>query len=801
MSKKSRARAATRAGPKVTSGASLPQNPGSRFAHGNIFLAAGFLVVATLAAYYNSFSVPFLFDDTPGIKENATIRHLWPVWQALIPPHGPHDGGLPVAGRPMVNLSLALNYAFGGLAPQSYHALNLAIHILAGLALFGVVRRTLLQPRLRERFRADAWWLALAVAALWVLHPLQTESVTYIVQRAESLMGLFYLLTLYCFIRSTERRQESADRYQVTSVRCQEKKSGFQPLASTLWPLASIFACLLGMATKEVLVSAPLIVLLYDRTFVAGTFREAWRKRWRFYAGLAGTWLLLGCLVAGTHGRGGSAGFGTHVTWWSYALTQFRAIVHYLQLALWPAPLVFDYGTNLATRWVEIVPYALIVLLLVIGTAFALWRRPMIGFAGCWFFAILAPSSSIVPVVTQTMAEHRMYLALAAIVPLVVLGLYRLLGRGSALIFLALAVALGCVTARRNEDYRSPLAIWSDTVAKCPDNVRAHYILGDNLRLLGRSQEAITEFQTALQIEPRYAQAHNSLGNLLEKIPGQLPKAIAEYKEAIRLQPDLAVAHYNLALAIENIPGRLPEALSEYETALRIKPDFPEAQVDLGILLENIPGRLPDAISAYEAAIRSRPDLVAAHYNLAGLLANLPGRLPEAISEYETVLGLEPGLAKAHTSLGVALANSGKTEEGIAHLEAAIRIQPDDVDAYTALGTALVQAKRYPEAISRFQQVLKIQPDNVYAYNNLGTALLRVGRFPEATDQFNAALKIDPDFSAARLNLGFALSQMNRVPEAIQQLEAVLRTNANDATAAAARKLLSQLRTASNPAH
>ena len=665
-------------------------------------------MVAALAAYYNSFSVPFLFDDTPGIKENATIRHLS---QALIPPHGPHDGGLPVAGRPMVNLSLAVNYALGQLAAPGYHVLNLAIHILAGLALFGVVRRTLRErptPNVqqptsnsnnpifqRPSFREDATWLALAVAALWTLHPLQTESVTYIVQRAESLMGLFYLLTLYCFIRGVEgREQASGVRHQEKELETQNPEasrplsSRLMPDASGLWYLASVFFCLLGMATKEVMVSAPLIVLLYDRIFVAETFREAWRKRWRFYAGLAGTWLLLGYLVAGTHGRGGSAGFETHthITWWSYGLTQLRAIVHYFQLALWPAPLVFDYGTDLATRWTEIVPYALIVLLLVMGTALALWRRPMLGFAGCWFFAILAPSSSIVPVVTQTMAEHRMYLPLAPVAVLVVLGLYAWLGRGSAAIFLALAVALGCVTARRNEDYRSPLALWSDTVAKCPDNVRAHYLLGDNLRLQGRSQEAITEFQTALRIEPRYAQAHNSLGNLLEKIPGQLPKAIAEYETAIRLQPDLAVAHYNLALAIENIPGRLPEALSEYETALRIQPDFPEAQVDLGIALENVPGRLPDAISAYEAAIRSQPDFVAAHYNLAGVWANLPGRMPEAISEYETVVRLEPGLAKAQCQLGVALARIGRTGDGITHLETAIRIQPDDVDAYGAPG-------------------------------------------------------------------------------------------------------------------
>jgi tetratricopeptide (TPR) repeat protein len=793
MSKKSRARAAA-ASRQATPRALPPLAPRARPARWHILLACGLIVLAALAAYFNSFSGPFIFDDVPGIKENLSIRHLG---QALAPPHETRrDSGLPVAGRPIVNLSLAINYAFGGLDPWGYHALNLLVHTLAALTLFGIVRRTLASHLATRGFqisnfkfkRAEgpaiarseilnlkseilggtpATWLALAVALLWTLHPLQTESVTYISQRAESLMGLFYLLTLYCFIRGVEGQKlcggpsTSSGHSTPKEMACHERR----PKVGVEWQAASILACLLGMACKEVMVSAPLIVLLYDRTFVAGTFRDAWHKRWRYYVGLAGTWILLGFLVAGTKGRGRTAGFGADITWWPYALTQFRAIMHYLQLSLWPHPLVFDYGMALATRAGEIVPYAVIVLLLLGGTVFALWRRPALGFLGAWFFAILAPSSSIVPVVTQTMAEHRMYLALIPVLVLIVLGLHALLGRRGVVILLALAAGLGCVTAQRNEVYRSEMAIWSDTEGKCPDNVRAHYIVGNQLRLQGKSQEAITEFQTAIRLEPRYAQAHDSLANLLEKIPGRLPEAMAEYETAIRLKPDYAEAHYNLALAMADLPGRLPDEISEYEAAVRIN-----------------------------------PDLVEAHYNLAAALSNLPGRMPEAISEYEATVRLEPDLAQAQFHLGVALANSGRTEDGIAHLEAAIRIQPDDADAYTALGTALVQAQHYPGAIGRFQQALKLQPDNTHAHNNLGTALLRAGRFPEAADQFAAALKIDPGLSTARLNLAVALSQMNRGPEAIQQLETILRINVNDENAAAARKLLSQLQPASNPA-
>ena len=156
------------------------------------------LVTLCLVAYHNSFTGPFIFDDVRSIRDNPTIRHLWPIGQCL---HPPHQHGLTVEGRPLINLSLAINYALGRQKVWGYHALNLAVHILAGLTLLGVVRRTLQQPRLLGCFGRAANGLALTIAILWAVHPLQTESVTYVIQRAESIMGLFYLLTLYCFIR------------------------------------------------------------------------------------------------------------------------------------------------------------------------------------------------------------------------------------------------------------------------------------------------------------------------------------------------------------------------------------------------------------------------------------------------------------------------------------------------------------------------------------------------------------------------------------------------------------------------
>ena len=300
--------------------------------HRTTLLAASLIALATVVAYENSFRGPFVFDDRASISENATIRHLWPIWKPLFPPN---LHGETVGGRPLLNFSLALNYAASGFEVWSYHVGNLAIHLLAALLLFGVVRRTLLLPGLGEQWNGAATPLALVVALLWAVHPLQTESVTYIVQRAESLVGLFYLLTLYCVIRGAS--------------------------SSPWWYAAAVAACALGMASKEIMVSAPLIVLLYDRAFLAGSFRDAWRRRWGLYLALATTWLLLGWLAISAGNRGGSAGFGVGMSAWAYLCTQFGAIAHYLRLSFWPHPLVLDYGIDTAHGAVEIVPYAVVV--------------------------------------------------------------------------------------------------------------------------------------------------------------------------------------------------------------------------------------------------------------------------------------------------------------------------------------------------------------------------------------------------------------------------------------------------------
>ena len=514
------------------------------------WLAIGTLVVATFVAYSNSLRAPFVYDDGPAISDNPTIRHLWPLWPVVRPQV---EGGLTVSGRPILNLSLAVNHAISGNSVWSYHVFNILVHTGAGLLLFGIVRRTLIRiegrsrrggdgvarsdhaaglPPARSLLPGDA--VALAIAALWMLHPLHTQAVTYTVQRAESLMGFFHLLTLYAFVRATggpPRDDKGARR------------------ATVGWLALSVGACGLGMGTKEVMATAPLLVFLYDRTFGAGSFRAAWQGRRGYYLALGATWLVLAALVLSTGGnRGGTVGAGVGVPWWAYGLTQFKAIARYLALSFWPQPLVFEYGTFWVRRAAEIAPYAGVIILLLAGTAVALWRRPVAGFLGAWFFLILAPTS-LAPGTIQMIVEHRMYLPLAAVVTAGVITAHTWLGRQVLVASAVIAVIFAGLTFRRNHDYRSHLALWSDTVAKRPDNPRAHEGLAEALAELGRFEEAGKEHAETVRLAPDESTYHYNLALNLAQA-GRVDEAIRHYRRALQLTPGEPRTHNNLAVAL-----------------------------------------------------------------------------------------------------------------------------------------------------------------------------------------------------------------------------------------------------------
>jgi protein O-mannosyl-transferase len=634
--------------------------------------AMGLLVVAIGVVYSNSLHGPFLFDDFPSIVTNQSLRHLWSL-QVL----AASEDAVTTTGRPVVNLSLAINYAIGGLNVEGYHLVNLSIHALAALALFGLVRRTLLLPKLSAQFGAASTGLALVVSLLWAIHPLQTESVSYIVQRAEALVGLFFLLTLYCLLRGT------------TATR------------GSVWYSVAVATCGLGMASKEVMVSAPLLALLYDRIFITGSFKEGLRRRLRWWLALAATWALLALSVHLSHERGGSAGFGLGMTAWEYARTQFGCILHYLRLAFWPSPLVLDYGNAVVSGAVSVVPSALAVLALVATTVVTLVLRPMAGFLGVGFFAILAPTSSVVPLAGQTEAEHRMYLPLAAVVVLVVLGAYQVAGRlghrwrrAMAVLVPIAAAALGWGTYRRNEVYKSDFAIWDNDVAHAPRNYRAYNNRGNSFMAKGQLDAAIGDFGKSIAISPRYAKAYNGRGHALSA-QGRHDEAIRDYDRAIKLSPDFADAYHGRGTAYA-AKGQIDAALKDYDRAIALDPSFDEAYLNRGRAYDG-KGEYDAAIRDYDRAVELRPDYAEAYNNRGGAY-EAKGQVDAAIKDYDKAIRLMPNFAEAYTNRGNFHQGKGQVQAAIHDYDKAIALKPDLAAAYYNRALARCQTKAYDQA-------------------------------------------------------------------------------------------------------
>ncbi|HEY4300244.1 MAG TPA: tetratricopeptide repeat protein [Candidatus Didemnitutus sp.] len=570
------------------------------------WLGSVLLALAVGLVYANSLTGSYVLDDFGSIIDNPSIRHLG---SALFPP----GEGRTVSGRPLLNLSFAVNYAWGHEALAGYHIVNIAIHALAAMALFGLVRRTLRLPSLASAWANHADLAGFLIALVWALHPLQTESVTYVVQRAESLAGLLILLSLYGFVR------------------------GVGPGGSPRWFDASIAAAVLAALAKETAAVIPLLVLAFDRLLVAPSFAEIARRRGSVYLGLALSWLVICWNLAGTGSRGGTAGFGTSMGHGDYALKQLDAIAHYVLLTFWPSPLVLDYGTDTTVSPAALAAGMALVAGLLIAGALAVVRRPGLGFLIAAFFLLLAPTSSFVPVATQVMAEHRMYLPLAAIVAAVVLALFRWLPVVAPALALLAAVATGFTTAHRNRDYASPVVLWTQCLAG-GGNFRAELNLAKALIEAGRPAEAIAAAQAALRLDPRSAEAHNNWGNALVDLD-RLDEACAHFETALRDKPGLSAAHFNLGNTLMKL-HRTADAIPHYREAVRLSPGHALAHNNLGNALVEL-GDLRAAQNEFQTAVHLAPDNPTPHLRLGGVLMET-GQVADAVAQFEIAVRLDP---------------------------------------------------------------------------------------------------------------------------------------------------------------
>ncbi len=553
-------------------------------------------VVATTAIYAGKLDGEWIFDDFHAVERNDQIKRLWPPTWAW---YG-HD--IPLATRPAVSLTVAIDFALHGHDPAGYRAFNLAVHLANALLLLWIVWRLLTTRPALETSESEAVGLAGAIALLWSLHPLQTELVEYVSQRTELMVSFFYLLTLGAALA----------RFGATSRR-----------ASAAWSGVAIGACALGAMSKEVIVTAPLAVLLCDRAFASDGFGRALRRHRGMYAGLACSWVIV-FLLTWYGPRLGAVAVSSEVSPLSYLRTQAGVIVEYLRLCFWPDALRLSYPPWTARSWAEFPPQGALVVALFAATLWACWRRPRLGFAGAWFFLTLAPSSSVVPVVTEIAAQRRVYLALAAVIALVVVGGFLALrtwtgarqnrvraarGVGLALVGLA-CLGLGWRTGVRADDYRSRISIWQQDVRIDPDHPAALFNLASALLDAGRVEPAVAHFDRGLQAllrldpETRAALLYSSSVDLVAtayQTTGRAASALPAFRRLAGLHPDVAnlqLTYARLCLAA----GRHEESLEPLQRAADLEQGSPTPWILMAQAFKRV-GRTGRALSAFDAAI------------------------------------------------------------------------------------------------------------------------------------------------------------------------------------------------------
>jgi protein O-mannosyl-transferase len=773
------------------------------------------VIVAAIIAFGGAIKGPFQFDDVASIPRNPTITRLWPPSVALNPP-----SRTAVSGRPTVNYSLAVNYAINDLlgvdqdagaassrAAVGYRIANILIHLLCGLLLFGVVRRTARLVRAPESWSLPSDRLAAIVTIIWLLHPLQTEAVDYVIQRTELLVSLFYLATLYA------------------SIRAWDAESGRARLG---WYAVSIGACLLGMGSKEVMASAPLAVMLYDRAFRATAWRELLRSRGRlwFYVLLFATMAPLVVSILGG-ARADSVGFQHGVTWYEYLYSQAWAILHYIKLVFWPDQLTFDYGDTPVRGFGGVIG-------LVALTAFAVaiamsWKRMVwVAFVGTWFFMLLAPSSSVVPIRTEIAAERRMYLALVpvlillvvgaetmrrrisslgvdrrrralAVLALVVAAVYfmssgwtgmivasRIAGQGSVRTIIAILARLliACIAAAatwwlvsvrdrrrvvavivaglvlrssmRSSVYSDPENLWRDAVAKVPTNPRAY----DNLAAAiiqkdsSRFGEAERLLRTAIVIDSTYLAGWSNLADG-ELRQGRTTEGRALLEHALKINPDYVDATERLGGVLLKL-GDNQQAISYLERATAVHPND-ESLGSLAIAYLAV-GRREDAKKALLRVVALNPRRADALGYLGAMFAE-EGRPDEAVGYVEAAVRAGATTPESYALLSVTYAQLRRTEEAARAASLAAAQAGNDANVYVQLGRAMSIAQRPIDAEHYLARAVELDPRNPESITRLGLAKAANGQVSEAVALFRRALSVQPGYEPAQRALAGARAE------------------------------------------
>ena len=653
------------------------------------------LALLCVIIYSNTLNSPFVFDDFPNIKKNPYFRLIDPDFQGL------YDAGFksPNPTRPVANISFALNYYFGKYDVTGYHVVNIIIHLISGILVYFlaliIFKQASFVPnqKIPQFHGASIPLISFFAALIFISHPVQTQSVTYIVQRMNSMSAMFYLLSLLLYING----RLSRIKWRRRSLFC-----------------GCLVSWIMALGSKEIAGTLPFIILLYEWYFFQDLGSDWLRKNIKYFFGLFAVLGLVVLIYLGwsPFDRVLATYANRDFTMAERVLTQFRIVVIYISLLLYPHPSRLNLLHHITTSNSLLEPITTLLSLLIIvgliGLAIYLARRQrLISFCILWFIINLVIESSVIGL--EMIYEHRLYLPMLGFALVVSCLLFHFLSKRrlwaivvSAVIILSLCTG----TYVRNRVWHDSIMLWSDVLSKNPQSHRAHLNLGNVLMEQERLTEAVSHFSEALRIKPLYAKAHYNLGNAMER-QGRLKEAISHFSEALRIKPDYTKAHYNMGNALAR-QGRLDEAIEHFSATLRIKPDHEKAHNNLGIALAR-QGRLKEAIGYFSEALQIKPDFAGAHNNLGNALKK-QGRLKEAIRHFSEALRINPGYATTHYNLGDALDKQGKLKEAIRHYSEAIRLKPDYAKAHYNLGIAFQRQGKIKEANVHFSYARRLSP-------------------------------------------------------------------------------------------
>jgi Flp pilus assembly protein TadD len=689
------------------------------------------LFLAVLAVFGQTAGFGFVnYDDDIYVYENAKVA-----------------GGLSLKGlawifthadcflyHPLTMLSLMADYQLHGLHAGGYHLTNVLLHAASAILLVLV----LLQM-------TGALWRSAFVAAVFAIHPLRVESVAWVAERKDVLAGFFFMLTLGAYVRYVGNPKSPA-RY---------------------WMVAAAFV--LALLSKPTVVTLPFVLLLLDY-WPLNRFDQPRKLSGLILEKIPLLALAAGACAVTVLAEAKAIAANNNI---SMPLRLGNALVScavYLRQMVWPEGLAvpYPYPQHGLPPW----EVALAGVLLA-GLAAVAWaerrRRPWLLMGWLWYLGMLMPMIGIVQAGTFAHADRCTYLSQIGICMAVTwLAAEWQLSRGlfGGLMGGVLAVLMVCAWIQTGY-WKSNEILWPHTLDCTTDNYAAHNNLGEAFDQRGRYNEAISQFQQALQIKPGYAEAYNNLGIALSQ-KGRVDEAITRFQKALQIKPDYAEAHNNLGNALRQ-KGKVDEAITQFQKALQIKPDYAEAHNNLGVVFFG-QGRMDEAISQYQKALQINPAFAEVHNNL-GIALGRNARVEEAIACYQKALEIKPDYAEARNNLASAFFRQGRMDEAITHYREVLKIKPGFAEAHYSLGCALAQKGRADEAIVHFQEALEIKPDYAAVHNNLGIVLLQEGRADEAIVHFQKALQIRPDYADACNNLGILLLQKGKADEAIDYFQ------------------------------